>query len=73
MWAEAVGAASLPLDIEDQDAQYTLIADVPGLQKSDLKACSSALSKIPVYAVLSLIVSDQGKSGLRQCRSDRAL
>lgn len=41
MWAEAIGAASLPLDIEEQDAQYTLVADVPGLQKSDLKVIIS--------------------------------
>ena len=30
-------AAYLPMDIEEQAAQYLLTADIPGLQKSDLK------------------------------------
>lgn len=36
-WANMVNQASLPLDVEEQESQYVITADVPGLLQSDLK------------------------------------
>lgn len=42
-WSEFVGQASFPVDFEERDGDYLLTADVPGLQKADLKVCSYSL------------------------------
>ena len=36
MWTDMRQA--IPIDLEEEDDKYTLTVDVPGLQKSDLKA-----------------------------------
>lgn len=40
--------AYLPMDMEEQEAQYILTADIPGLQKADLKVSVMASSCIPL-------------------------
>ena len=34
-------AVILPVDVEDGGDTYNFIADVPGLEKGDIKVCSS--------------------------------
>lgn len=34
----------LPVDIEEQESQYVLIADIPGLSKADLKVFLHSMS-----------------------------
>ncbi len=37
---DVTSAFILPIDVEDADDSYHFIADVPGLEKGDIKACS---------------------------------
>ena len=48
-WKEAMNAATLPLDVEEQSASYVVSADVPGLQKADLKV--GILGQYPVLCL----------------------
>ena len=53
---DVTSAFILPIDVDDADDSYHFIADVPGLEKGDIKACSS-LTPIGCFAA-KMLVSD---------------
>ena len=51
MWTDMRQA--IPVDLEEEGDKYTLTADVPGLQKSDLKASPQAHCQCPLQYILT--------------------
>ena len=48
---DVASAVALPVDFEESEDTYSFIADVPGLEKGDIKVCFCPGASLPTAAM----------------------